>query len=734
MNYFITNKLHNVNNDDSLTNLDCVRGFELVSKAILENKQLKFINIDVETTGLDAYVDDLLLLTLYVEDAGFSFDMTDKGVSDKVKGFLDYIKSDYTFVGHNIKFDYQFIVVKLNVELEYLWDTMIASQKLMQGYNMQWRLTSVVQSVLNIIPIELEEKDEIRGQFIGMTVKEANFTNKQVNYAIADVKILTPLRLKLTQYINDYGMQLLIYDIHFPLIRVISEIELRGLVLNVEKVKEVVELNLTLLFELQCKLDVEFRRLRDTLLSEDDAIYLKGGKFSKERKQVADIIQTDLFSEVGKTVEIDTDVGCINWSSPTQVLYIIGRLKQPIPTKQNKYVVPTFDSKNKIIKNFDFTTEEKAFNEYLIEMQGSPIAPLIALLMEYRECAGELAKYGLSLIEKINPVTGRLHTKLKQAGSENGRFRSGGGKLEPDKINSQNFPKKKVFREIISGEEGTKILTIDLAGAEVTVMAAKANDTKIFDLTLKGDIHAHMATKAWRNIFFDRARRLAGTNDKLSQEFLEKSKTFVISREVNSSMRDSCKNNTFAVVYRVEAKRAGKTINVSEAEGQIYINTVKAEIPLTIRMIERNVERAVGKFDKYGSQTVWGDGYLILNERTKSRKWFPEVLEYRKKGLAMPYRVRKTAENQASNIPISGTQADMIQEAMVKIWRWIKTNNIKAWCLLQVHDELVYEFKDIDEDVFASNIKKILCDTCNLYLTDKIKMGAEYKIGPTWTK
>ena len=39
------------------------------------------------------------------------------------------------------------------------------------------------------------------------------------------------------------------------------------------------------------------------------------------------------------------------------------------------------------------------------------------------------------------------------------------------------------------------------------------------------------------------------------------------------------------VVYGLFAKKAGKTLNVSTEEGQIVINTIKREIPKTIKNI-----------------------------------------------------------------------------------------------------------------------------------------------------
>ena len=73
------------------------------------------------------------------------------------------------------------------------------------------------------------------------------------------------------------------------------------------------------------------------------------------------------------------------------------------------------------------------------------------------------------------------------------------------------------------------------------------------------------------------------------------------------------------VVYGLFAKKAGKTLNVSTEEGQIVINTIKREIPKTIKMVENQSAFA----ERYG--------YVIHNNRTNSRRWFPILIKQIKK-------------------------------------------------------------------------------------------------------
>ena len=52
---------------------------------------------------------------------------------------------------------------------------------------------------------------------------------------------------------------------------------------------------------------------------------------------------------------------------------------------------------------------------------------------------------------------------------------------------------------------------------------------------------------------------------------------------------------------------------------------------------------------------------------------------------------RKAAERMAINMPIQGTNAEMIKLAMIEIQNKIKSNKMDSRMVLQVHDELVFE-------------------------------------------
>ncbi|MBV9045352.1 MAG: DNA polymerase I, partial [Alphaproteobacteria bacterium] len=69
---------------------------------------------------------------------------------------------------------------------------------------------------------------------------------------------------------------------------------------------------------------------------------------------------------------------------------------------------------------------------------------------------------------------------------------------------------------------------------------------------------------------------------------------------------------------------------------------------------------------------------------------------------------RGGAERAAINAPIQGSAADVIRRAMVRIPDALKSKELKARMLLQVHDELVFEVPDKEVDALAKIAKQVM--------------------------
>lgn len=801
--YFITNESNHLSyyrenlpdnievlEDNPQTYLDFIEYFE----------DIDLIGFDVESNGLDAWKNNTLLYIIGDKDNQYVFHSVHSNFKHYYKWLYD---SNKLLIGHNIKFDIKFGFTECNILYKRVYDTMIAEQRIFMKSKLFFSLENLAIRYLDVYPDAMDKS--IRTEFIGANAKSFKVEPKHIYYAASDVEHLFPIKEKQVDYIEKYKLQFLIYDIEFLLIHIIAKAELTGFRFDKDKWLEVYNDNLLQKFELEKKLDEEIRRLRDEVYfpadndtHNENRMRIVGGKWDNERRKTdIDLIFNDngttnvldLFGEpmssrtyTGLKKKIVKAPNNVNYSSESQIIEIFAIFKEPLPTKQKSLVVPKFNRKQKIDKTtYNFKTGEPALNEYLADLPNSSMKLFIQLLVEYRGYATACNNFGSNFIDKINPITGKLHTIFRQANAETGRFQSGGGNREPDKPNFQNIPSKAKYaikmRNCFMADEGYSIVTADLGGAELIIMCSLSQDMKLLEIS-KGDMHSYVAQGSYRLIYNYRARKAIATHTKYREtetvdpeydkeevsrinKLINLSKTFIVNKKDKflNKIRTAWKPQTFGTIYGMFAAKASKSLTselakagvndvITKEEGQIVINFIKKEFPDVIRMVEE------------ASTFARNYGYLVLNTRTNSRAWFPNIINLLKGKISEKdaWKLVSKEMSEARNIKIQGTQADMIKEATVELQKWIDNNHLtnEITILSWVHDEIVTqcpksldgkskewrEWRTKDNELYYNSksysnfpdVKaQIMIDTCNKYLHN-VTMSVDYDVEPYWTK
>jgi DNA polymerase I-like protein with 3'-5' exonuclease and polymerase domains len=329
----------------------------------------------------------------------------------------------------------------------------------------------------------------------------------------------------------------------------------------------------------------------------------------------------------------------------------------------------------------------------------------------------------------------------------------------------------------------------------------------LYDIAVvKDDAHSPIVTNSWKHIFLYRAFKAVGIasdvksfvsvlsnfdpNAYMKNEvfayYFNQFRTFVVNKKNNVAYRQAGKNCTFGSVYGMgpdtaaatynmttnELHKAGidETVNVTKDEAEVALWAIRQFIPKTFKYIDTMVEQA------------FANGYLVLNKRSNSRVWFTDVIqilacckstidEFAEQGetvaiknifngtytltsndsYKIDWKVVHDIDGQARNLPISGTQADMLKEAMVTLHKLIHRYGIRMKLLLSVHDELVVEipenYADIklphfvdkelqikwEGDKFEDFVPYIMTTVANKYLTN-VTMKASSDILPYWNK
>ena len=183
------------------------------------------IGVDIETTALSPRDGGMRLLQLATPEETFVIDAFE--VLD-LSPLTEVLEGGTVKVGHNLKFDYQFLHAIYGISLSPLFDTMLAAQVLDGGnYAASYSLEAVVERYLD----ESLDKSEQRSDWSGQ------LSEAQLEYAAQDARVLLPLRDALAASLEEEELGR-ISHIEFEAVAAIAEMELAGVKLDLARWKE----------------------------------------------------------------------------------------------------------------------------------------------------------------------------------------------------------------------------------------------------------------------------------------------------------------------------------------------------------------------------------------------------------------------------------------------------------------------------------------------------------------
>jgi len=302
--------------------------------------------------------------------------------------------------------------------------------------------------------------------------------------------------------------------------------------------------------------------------------------------------------------------------------------------------------------------------------------PVIADILEYRKAAKLKSTYVDGLLAAIAP-DGRIHTSFQQTLTRTGRISS----IEP---NMQNIPIRtelgSELRRFFLAGEGNVLLDADYSQIELRVLAHIAQDAQMIEAFKNGeDIHARTASQV-----FDLPVEL-----------------------VTPMMRGRAKAVNFGIVYGMGAFSLSQDIGVSVTEADRYIKGYLANFSGVRQYMEDTVEHGAER------------GYVqtLMNRR----RYLPEL-------SASNRPTREFGKRVAMNTPIQGSSADIIKIAMVKVYRRLRVEGLKARLILQVHDELIVECP-VDE---TQQVSLLLKEEMEGAMPLDAPLKADVTAGPNW--
>ncbi len=300
--------------------------------------------------------------------------------------------------------------------------------------------------------------------------------------------------------------------------------------------------------------------------------------------------------------------------------------------------------------------------------------PIIPKIIKYRETAKLLSTYIIPMPDLADQA-GRIHTTFTQDVTATGRLSS----KDP---NLQNIPVRteegKRIRTGFIAPEGKVLISADYSQFELRLAAILSNDQNLIDdFNRNIDIHTKTASEAFK----------------------------VPMEKVTKLQRRAAKVINFGILYGMSVNGLSEAAKMPYGEAKQFIdNYFKLRSPIKHKLDEiLNQAKEKGYVETYYGR----------------RRPTPDV-------KSSNYLIRQAAERAAQNMPIQGTEADLMKRAMIAIDQALPKN---AEIVMQVHDSLIVE---CDEKIATEVVKilKVKMETIAPELD--IKLAVEVTKGKNW--
>ncbi|MGH2495679.1 MAG: DNA polymerase I [Ktedonobacteraceae bacterium] len=303
--------------------------------------------------------------------------------------------------------------------------------------------------------------------------------------------------------------------------------------------------------------------------------------------------------------------------------------------------------------------------------------PIVDHLLEYRQFTKLKSTYVDGLLSLMDPETGRVHTTFSQTTASSGR-------LSSSNPNLQNIPIRtevgRQLRRAFIADPGYLLLTADYSQIELRILAHITHEPRLVEaFNQNEDIHNITAASLFNTAL----------------------------AEVTKDQRRLAKTVVYAVLYGQSAFGLAQITSMSTGEASDFIKRYHETFPHIKEYVERTLEQARKQ------------GYV--NTMYGRKRFFPDM-------HGLPFNERQALEREAINMPIQGSNADLIKIAMIRIQHAIAQQRLATRMILQVHDELVFEVPDNELETARKLVRREMEDVEKLLVPIKVEM----KVGRNW--
>lgn len=334
--------------------------------------------------------------------------------------------------------------------------------------------------------------------------------------------------------------------------------------------------------------------------------------------------------------------------------------------------------------------------------------PFVSMLLEYKKIAKVKSTYVDAFL--LLPNFPWVHTTFNQvAYDENDDSWQGirTGRLSSSNPNLQNIPSPKdekdpedigsMVRTCFIPTPGNQLICADYSQIEYRLLGHFSQEKLIVEAYRNG-VDIHKATG-----------EAIGANRKLG------------------------KTINFAAIYGAGPQKIGRTANITPKEAQGFLDTYWKKLPRVSSWVKQTKLNALlkGGVTTIGGRWIPLPGITDFGSTREAHKNIVKINETRKKRGDRLFTVQSLArsikghnERVAVNATIQGSAADVIRMAMI----YMKQEGIVP--NLQVHDELLFDYPGLDQELFMQNIVNIMVKPYKMQL--RVPLEVSINTGPNW--
>ena len=302
--------------------------------------------------------------------------------------------------------------------------------------------------------------------------------------------------------------------------------------------------------------------------------------------------------------------------------------------------------------------------------------PIIEKIEQFREFS-KLKNTYIDTLPKLADEQNRIHSTFHQDVTSTGR-------LSSTNPNLQNIPiRSELGRKLRAGfvpKEGNILIAADYSQFELRLAAVMAGDQNLIeDFRSGADIHLKTAAMMFN----------------------------LPENEISAEQRRAAKVINFGVLYGMSAHRLASELKINFAEAKSFIdNYFEVRKP-----IQNFINKTIKQAEEQGFvETLFG-----------RRRPTPDV-------KSSNFMIREAAKRAAANMPIQGTEADLMKRAMIEVDKKITQASLGEQ-ILQIHDSILIEAPIKNVEQVSKILREIMEQVCPEL---DIPLKVDIKIGKSW--